>query len=580
MAFHADDGSPVLTSVVDPTLTKMTTDAEKTNGDKLQEQYDEADIEAVKMEEKASGALASGGEVNVFELRNIGFILQYFAVGVIYGGLPATVYGFFLGYLNVPGYVYATAGVVTTLPWSFKFFFGLMNDCLPVGGYRRKPYMVFGWSLCCAVLLVLASHKLPEPYHCRDDQGNYIKHEICNEEAQWQGGTFASLMCLAALGYVIADVAADGLMVEYARREPEEKRGATQTTVYLVRTLGSVSSVALVGFGMNGKEYNGTFDWSLSFSQVMAILSVPAGLMVPISWFLVLEQPSKKEDRKSLRSYAAQSWELLTSKAFFFVVMYCFWEPFIGRISTTAGGLVKSEWAGVKNLQNQLFSLASLCIFSLGLWQVKKRFLNCSWRKMLFATAVFLNVMDACLALLTIFDVVRNQYFYLGESILDEIPAAANFVVGTFIIVEMADTGNEGLTYGLLTTISNLGSPFSRAVGNQIFGLFEPNLSDSTNYEADTQEFRNTVALSFVLSYAFSFVSLIFLLLIPDQKAEAQRRKAQWSRRSAYGYVTIGLVIFALAYSLTINFMTMIPETACSRLVGGSGCAHHHHHHR
>jgi len=198
---------------------------------------------------------------------------------------------------------------------------------------------------------------------------------------------------------------------------------------------------------------------------------------------------------------------------------------------------------------------------------------------MLFATAVFLNVMDACLALLTIFDVVRNQYFYLGESILDEIPAAANFVVGTFIIVEMADTGNEGLTYGLLTTISNLGSPFSRAVGNQIFGLFEPNLSDSTNYEADTQEFRNTVALSFVLSYAFSFVSLIFLLLIPDQKAEAQRRKAQWSRRSAYGYVTIGLVIFALAYSLTINFMTMIPETACSRLVGGSGCAHHHHHH-
>ena len=47
---------------------------------------------------------------------------------------------------------------------------------------------------------------------------------------------------------------------------------------------------------------------------------------------------------------------------------------------------------------------------------------------------------------------------------LVEIPAAANFVVGTFVIVEMADSGNEGLVYGLLTTAANLGGPFARAV--------------------------------------------------------------------------------------------------------------------
>merc|ERR1711879_596871 len=105
--------------------------------------------------------------------------------------------------------------------------------------------------------------------------------------------------------------------------------------------------------------------------------------------------------------------------------------------------------------------------------------------------------MDAALSFLTIFDVVRNQYFYLGETVLDEVPAAANFVVSTFIIVEMATVGNEGLVYGLLTTISNLGSPFSRAVGNQIFGLFDPDLSASANYVADSQAFRRTVALSF-----------------------------------------------------------------------------------
>lgn len=517
-------------------------------------------------------AIAEGEEVDIYAFRNIGFLMQYFAVGLIYGGLPATIYGFFLGYLNVPGYIYATASVVTTMPWSFKVLFGLLNDCLPIRGYRRKPYMVIGWSICFAVLVILSWTPLPEPYYCRGADGGLDEEHICNEEAQFAGGRFAMLMCLAALGYVIADVAADGLMVEFAQREPEEKRGTIQTTIYLVRTLGMVVAVALVGIGMNGKEYQGTFDFSLSYSQVMMVFALPAGVMVPISWFLVQDKPIQPGQRMSFRKYCSQAWQLVTNKAIFAVIMYDFWEALIGRISTTAGGLVKSQWAGVKNFQNQLFTLVSLMVFAYSLHQVKRRFLNYSWRKMLLFTGVILNVLDATLSLLTIYDVVRNQYFYLGEQILDDIPAAANFVVGTFIIVEMADQGNEGLTYGLFTTVSNLGSPFSRAIGNQIFGLFQPNLSDSANYKLDTMQFRHTVAASFLLSYAFSFASFLLLVLLPSQKQDAQRRKREWSRHQSFGYITAFLVTFAFLYAMTVNFMTMIPETACLQLVDGSGC--------
>jgi hypothetical protein len=76
---------------------------------------------------------------NVFTLRTCGYLLQYFSVGLIYGGLPATAYGFFLGYLAVPAHVYATVKVVLVLPWAFKFAFGMINDCFPILGYRRKP---------------------------------------------------------------------------------------------------------------------------------------------------------------------------------------------------------------------------------------------------------------------------------------------------------------------------------------------------------------------------------------------------------------------------------------------------------
>jgi hypothetical protein len=216
-----------------------------------------------------------------------GYLSQYFAVGLIYGGLPSTVYGVFNGYLNVPAHVYATIATVMTLPWSLKFVFGLVNDCFPILGYHRKPYMVIGWSFCAATLLYISCVPLPAPYWCRDANGEYIttaanssgstqhgKHaaaaEPCNSDAAKAGGAYALLMMLAALGYVVADVAADGLTVQLARLEPLESRGRTQTTAYLTRTCGQVCASVLVGFGMNGYEYNGSFELSLSFNQVCA----------------------------------------------------------------------------------------------------------------------------------------------------------------------------------------------------------------------------------------------------------------------------------------------------------------------
>ena len=62
--------------------------------------------------------LAEGGVVDIYHPSRLGYLAQYFAVGLMSSGMPATIYGFFIGYLNVPAYVYATAGVITSIPWS------------------------------------------------------------------------------------------------------------------------------------------------------------------------------------------------------------------------------------------------------------------------------------------------------------------------------------------------------------------------------------------------------------------------------------------------------------------------------
>ena len=112
------------------------------------------------------GSLSSGGEVDVLSFRQLGYLMQYFAVGLIYGGLPATTYGLFQGYLSVPGHVYATARIIMVMPWAFKFAFGLLNDTVPILGYRRKPYMTLGWSFCSLMLVAPAGLEPAPNSHC------------------------------------------------------------------------------------------------------------------------------------------------------------------------------------------------------------------------------------------------------------------------------------------------------------------------------------------------------------------------------------------------------------------------------
>ena len=45
------------------------------------------------------GALDPGGPIDIFEWKRIGYLAQYFVVGIIYGGIPATNYGLYICYL-------------------------------------------------------------------------------------------------------------------------------------------------------------------------------------------------------------------------------------------------------------------------------------------------------------------------------------------------------------------------------------------------------------------------------------------------------------------------------------------------
>jgi hypothetical protein len=233
---------------------------------------------------------------------------------------------------------------------------------------------------------------------------------------------------------------------------------------------------------------------------------------------------------------------------------------------------VQKYWAEVKNLQNQIFSMFGQGAFAFGMYMVKKHLLNYSWRKMILYSIVALNLVDVCFVLPTVTGALRSQYFYLGETVMGQLPYAVQFLFQGFVAVEMAEKGNEGMVFGLLTTMHNLGLPFAQALANQIFGQFPDSLSDADNYIRDTDSFRTQVAWSFVLTWFFHLVCLASLPLLPDQKKEAQKWKATWPSSPVYGKITVSLIAFAWFYAITISMLAMFPNTMCLEIAGGDGC--------
>jgi len=64
------------------------------------------------------------------------------------------------------------------------------------------------------------------------------------------------MLSIANMGYVWADVAADGFMVFVAHREPIEKRGKMQTLVYSMNKLGQIFINVIILLGFSGPETN------------------------------------------------------------------------------------------------------------------------------------------------------------------------------------------------------------------------------------------------------------------------------------------------------------------------------------
>ncbi|KAG6977522.1 hypothetical protein JG688_00000241 [Phytophthora aleatoria] len=417
----------------------------------------------------------------------LALLMQYAGIGFVNGVLPAVIYPVLQGYLNAEGTIVVSATVLVQLPWSYKMFLGILSDCFPLGGFRRRP----------------------------PDQWTEAQRQSINPDAPDAAGKYVIPMMMASFGYLLVEVPADAVVIEYAQREPVNVRGRIQSWIHSVRMGFNALGALVVAVAFNGIEYGGSFDFSLTFPQMMFILGCLCLPLGPAAWFLVYEdqvQPPK------FSAYMSNFWGILQKRAVYQVAAYKFFSGVFNSFNIVSSSNIKLYWVHATPYNASIMAIVGTFVYAGTLAVMAQRGLHWNWHVAIAATVIFGVITDGMMTMLVTWDVCRSQWFWLTVPVIGDVPHAIRFIVNNYIVVELIERGSEGALFGLLTTANHVSSPFGRTAAKFVNARFHVWKDDIL---ADTYETRRDVTITIWICYGMKMVSLMFLPLLPNQSCHS-----------------------------------------------------------
>ncbi|KAL4157683.1 hypothetical protein PRNP1_006700 [Phytophthora ramorum] len=421
-----------------------------------------------------------------------------------------------------------SARALLGLPWALKPIFALFVHCSPLPrAFRLRSAMVLGWAVASAALIAIFFRDQPTPYfQDRKLVGTPLvevsaqQMSSINLDAPSHGAYYVVLMCVASVGYVLADVAADELSRDVATHHfgvsesPQAEDGVFQPVMTKYRVFAMLFCFLLMGVGMSGWDYGGDFDFSLEYTQVMLLVGLVALLPVLLLSFGVSETA---RERRSLRQSLREIWSLVHKRGLSNVLLCRFMGGVCAGVSATAVNPVAFYYAGVQPLNDTVVSFVAICVVLWGLNWVDKK----GW------------------------DVDYLNGFWIGLPVMEAIPSALDYTISTAVLSEVADPNAHTTTSSLVTSVSFLAGPLGLAVSKCIDAQF-----DVTNEDVmtDTTPVREQIMATFFIAYGMQLASLLWLFALPKHEKDARELKLRDSTSAVRG---AGLLILLSAKSAT-----------------------------
>jgi len=347
--------------------------------------------------------------------------------------------------------------------------------------------------------------------------------------------------------YTFADVAADGLVIELSRYEPEDRKGYIMTTCQMLRYTMMTISTSCGTLFMSGRSYQppggaqqGAFvmPFELSLGQLHWMLFFMAMPLYVGMWVWLRDPPAREQHASicsGLRSSGKLLWTALKSFAVFMLLIEL--TGFCGialMLNPASQGL--ASISRPTNIQSSIGAVLGSIGLALAVWTFRRFFLNKNWRISLFMLQP-LMALTSVLSLMTVYNtwgISRNGWFNMFENIMPVNIGNMVQVVSFVATIEISPPGLEATLYEFL--FSAYVGAIDLGVSLQTFFLGPFGLGDVDSVAWDAHpEMVPTYERRLELATIFALVvnvcgGLVFMWFLPRNAAESRRwaAKASW----------------------------------------------------
>ncbi|KAH9149354.1 hypothetical protein AeRB84_007560, partial [Aphanomyces euteiches] len=521
-----------------------------------------------------NGALrAAKGPVSVYSWKNFGMLVHMAALGTIYSTISGVIYSVLNNYLHMSATLVATTTALVAFPRALRIFTGMLSDTVPICGYRRRPYMLLGWSLVFVACLIMAVIPIGDPYYRDATIAKINPSKLTPEQlatidmdAPQRGIKLMVLMMIANFGSVIAVSGYNGALIDLSQQEPEAFRGRAMGESMVAYQFFAIISAFFTGLGLNSPSYGGTFTWTVGFNGVMGFCAGMAAITLPFTWFCIQEDRVLTKPTISVFKFV---YELLQRRLIYRYITFRFFYNVFSLFSVTSSSAIQSTWAGVEPVNNGIAAMLAAAVNMLGTYLIQRFGLHWNWRMVIILAQILVVCIDIVPTMLTIWNVVRNQWFWLGVPLLDEIPTAAMDFVGALFLFEVDAPGFEATLFGLSTSSQRVGIPFATVLTKTVNSFLDV---ERTFIEKDDFHVRSQVTIAYAIAYSVNIFAIVFVVLLPRQKDQLHELQRQGQTSKIRGTLLLIVLLFALSWTLMTNILSLFSSTKCLRIAGGTGC--------
>lgn len=499
------------------------------------------------------GSLRKGGAVDWYSLECLGLAAATFTSMLSYQALIVLVQPMYNSQLGLTSSQIVVVGRLVQLPMALSFLVGLLSDCYPIMGLRRKGYMILGCILNAVAVFSIAGLSA---YF--DGQGADVSRET------WEVVIALILVSLASIGCIITYVCVHTRVIEYSQRESLRDRGAIQAAYLIFRRYTSVFTSVMTFLMLGtGAEPN------IPVWACLVILGVVSIVPLPIVMRYWKEEVYSLNTSMKIRTQIL--WKIMQQKAVWRILAFIwFFTLFLG-IKFSNSTSVISKWAGASGDNSLVVKSISDVVMICIMFTWRYFFMNRQWPLFFGMAPLFQIVPHLFVACMTALDVVRNRYFYRVFYSMTYVADGIGLLNTIVPVTEIVQEGSEGALIGLTLTLQRCVNIF---VDTNSYGIFKgTNYYNTEEVALDTSGARWDVLLSLFLNFGLNALAWIGLFFLPSQKLDAQQLRMYGGFTKAASGCIVAFCLVLFLYSLIVTIMSFVPSAACSILVGGTDCS-------